>query len=88
MWNSEETRRRSMSFSTWGQLLRSTGSLVKRWRSRWRKVSAVICDKDERKIYRRAVGPAGLFGLETLELTKRPEEELEEAELKILRFSL
>ena len=32
--------------------------------------------------------PAGLFGLEMVEVTKRQEEELEEAELKMLRFPL
>ena len=45
-------------------------------------MSAVICDQSERKVYRRVVRPAGLFGLDTLEVTRRQEAELEEAELE------
>ena len=48
--------------------------------NRSRKVSA--------NVYKRAVRPAILFGLETLALTKRQEAELEEGELKMIRFSL
>ena len=44
-------------------------------------MSAVICDQSERKVYRRVVRPAELFGLDTLEVTRRQEAELEEAEL-------
>ncbi|KAK3545925.1 hypothetical protein QTP70_016972, partial [Hemibagrus guttatus] len=40
------------------------------------------------KMYRTAVRPAMLYGLETVSLRKRPESELEVAELKMLRFSL
>ena len=39
-------------------------------------------------MYRVAVRPAMLYGLETVALTKRQEAELEVAELKMLRFSL
>ena len=39
---------------------------------------------DNRRVWR----PAGLFGLEMLEVTRRQKVELEEAELKMLRFSL
>ncbi|XP_062865903.1 uncharacterized protein LOC134328668 [Trichomycterus rosablanca] len=61
--------------------------------SGWRKVSGVICDKRvtakvKGKVYRTAVRPAMLYGLETVALTKRQEKELEVAEMKMLRFSL
>ena len=42
----------------------------------------------KRKVYRVAVRPAMLYGLETAALTKRQEAEMEVAELKMLRFSL
>ncbi|KAK3561613.1 hypothetical protein QTP86_010689 [Hemibagrus guttatus] len=56
----------------------------------------ITCDVDEVKIsarikgkvYRTAVRPAMLYGLETVSLRKRQESELEVAELKMLRFSL
>ena len=59
----------------------------------WRKVSGVLCDKRisarmKGKVYKTAVRPAMLFGLEVVPLTKRQEKELEVAELKMLRFSL
>ena len=40
------------------------------------------------KVYRVAVRPAMLYGLETVALTKRQEAEMEVAELKMLRCSL
>ena len=40
------------------------------------------------KVYKVAVRPAMLHGLETVALTKRQEAEMEVAELKMLRFSL
>ena len=59
----------------------------------WRKVSGVICDKRvpanmKGKMYKTAVRPAMLYGLETVGLTRRQEDELEVAELKMLRSSL
>ena len=59
----------------------------------WRRMSGVICDrrvpaKVKGKVYKVAVRPAMLYGLETLALTKRQEAEMEVAELKMLRFSL
>ena len=61
---------------------------------RWRRMSGVICDRRvsasrvKGKVYRVAVRPAMLYGLETVALTKRQEAEMEVAELKMLRFSL
>ena len=40
------------------------------------------------KVYRMAVRPAMLYGLETVALTKRQEAEMEVAELNMLLFSL
>ena len=40
------------------------------------------------KVYRVAVRPTMLYGLETVVLTKRQEAEMEVAELKMLRFSI
>ena len=40
------------------------------------------------KVYKVAVRPAMLYGLETVALTKRQAAEMEVAEMKILRFSL
>ena len=53
----------------------------------------MICDRRvparvRGKVYRVAVRPAMLYGLETVALTKRQEAEMEVAELKMLRFSL
>ena len=56
-------------------------------------MSGVICDRRvparvKGKVYRVAMRPAMLYGLETVALTKRQEAEMEVAELKMLRFSL
>ena len=57
------------------------------------KVAGVICDRQvparvKVKVYKVAVRPAMLSGLETVALTKRQEAEMEVAELKMLRFAL
>ena len=61
----------------------------------WRRMSGVICDRRvparvKGKVYKVAVRPAMLYGLETVTvaLTKRQEAEMKVAELKMLRFSL
>ena len=56
-------------------------------------MSGVICDRRvparvKGKVYKVAVRPVMLYGLETVALTKRQEAEMEVAELKMLRFSL
>ena len=53
----------------------------------------MICDRRvparlKGKVYKVAVRPAMLYGLETVALAKRQEAEMEVAELKMLRFSL
>ena len=59
----------------------------------WRRMSGVICDRRvparvKGKVYKVAVRPAMLYGLETVALTKRQEAEMEVAEWKMLRFPL
>ena len=59
----------------------------------WRRMSGVICDRRvparvQGTMYKVAVRPAMLYGLETVALTKRQKAEMEVAELKMLRFSL
>ena len=55
----------------------------------WRRMSGVICDRRvparlKGKVYKVAVRPAMLYGLDTVALTKRQEAEMEVAELKML----
>ena len=59
----------------------------------WRKVSGVICDSKlpaivKRKVYSLMVRPAMVHGLETVAVTKKQVEEMEVAEMKMLRFSM
>ena len=59
----------------------------------WRKVSGVICDKRlparvKRKVYNSVVRPAMVYGFETVAVTKKQVEEMEVAEMKMLRFAM
>ena len=59
----------------------------------WRKVSGVICDrrlpaKVKGKVYSSVVRPAMVYGLETVAVTKKQVEEMEVAEMKMLRFTM
>ena len=59
----------------------------------WRRVSGVICDKRlparvKGKVYSSVVRPAMLYGLETVAVTKKQVEEMEVAEMKMLRFAM
>ena len=59
----------------------------------WRKVSGVICDrrlpaKVKGKVYSSVVRPAMIYGLETVAVTKKQVEEMEVAEMKMLRFAM
>ncbi|KAI5612903.1 hypothetical protein C0J50_4635, partial [Silurus asotus] len=83
-----------------GSTVQSNGECVREVKKRvqagwcgWRRVTGVICDRRvsarmKEKVYRTVVRPEMLYGLETVELSKRQEAELEVAELKMLRFSL
>ena len=59
----------------------------------WRRVSGVICNKRlparvKGKVYSSVVRPAIVYGLETVAVTKKQVEEMEVAEMKMLRFSM
>ena len=59
----------------------------------WRKVSGAICDKRlparvKGKVYSSVVRPAMVYGLETVAVTKKQVEEMEVAEMKMLRFAM
>ncbi|KAK3513085.1 hypothetical protein QTP70_000977 [Hemibagrus guttatus] len=95
-----EEVKKVQEFKYLGSTVQSNGECVKEVKKRvqagwngWRKVSGVLCDRKisariKGKVYRTVVRPAMLYGLETVSLRKRPESELEVAELKMLRFSL
>ena len=59
----------------------------------WRRVSGVICDKRlparvKGKVYSSVVRPEMVYGLETVAVTKKQVEEMEVAEMKMLRFAM
>ena len=59
----------------------------------WRRVSGVICDKRlparvKGKMYSSVVRPAMMYGLETVAVTKIQVEEMEVAEMKMLKFAM
>ena len=61
----------------------------------WRKVPGVICDRRlpasvglKGKVYSSVVRPAMMYGLETVAVTKKQVEEMEVAEMKMLRFAI
>ena len=59
----------------------------------WRRVSGVICDKRlsarvKGKVYSSVVRPAMVYRLETVADTKKQVEEMEVAEMKMLRFAM
>ena len=59
----------------------------------WRRVSRVICDKRlparvKRKVYSAVMGPAMVYGLETVVVTKKQVEEMEVAKMKMLRLAM
>ena len=59
----------------------------------WRRVSGLICDRRlparvKGKVYSSVVRPAMVYGLETVAVTKKQVEEMEVAEMKMLRFAM
>ena len=59
----------------------------------WRRVSGVICNRKlparvKGKVYSSVVRPAMVYGLETEAVTKKQVEEMEVAEMKMLRFAM
>ena len=63
-----------------------------RW-NRWRRVSGVICDRRlparvKGKVYSSVVRSAMVYRLEIMAVTKKQVEEMEVAEMKMLRFAM
>ena len=61
--------------------------------NRWRKVSGVICNRRlparvKGKVYSSVLRPAMVYGLEMVAVTKKQVEEMEVAEIKMLRFAM
>ncbi|KAK3543882.1 hypothetical protein QTP70_030154 [Hemibagrus guttatus] len=95
-----EEVKKVQEFKYLGSTVQSNGECGKEVKKRvqagwngWRKVSGVLCDQKisariKGKVYRTAVRPAMLYGLETVSLRKRQESELEVAELKMLRVGV
>ena len=59
----------------------------------WKRVSGVICDRRlpaivKGKVYSSVIRPAMMYGLETVAVTKKQVEEMEVAEMKMLRFAM
>ena len=59
----------------------------------WRRVSGVICDRRlparvKGKVCSSVVRPAMVYGFETVAVTKKQVEEMEVAEMKMLRFAM
>ena len=59
----------------------------------WRRVSVVICDRRlparvKEKVYNSVVRPAMVYGLEIVAVTKKQVEEMQVAEMKMLRFAM
>ena len=59
----------------------------------WKRVSGVICEKRlparvNGKVYNSVVRPAMVYGLETVAVTKKQVEEMEVAEMKMMRFAM
>ena len=70
-----------------GECGREVKKIVQAGWNGWRSMSGVICDRRvparvKGKVYKVAVRPAMLYGLDTVTLTKRQEAEMEVAELK------
>ena len=90
---------RVKQFNYLGSTVQESGSCEKEvkkrvqagW-NRWRKVSRVICDRItprvKGKVYSSVVRPAMVYGLETMEITKKQVEEMEFAEMKLLWFAM
>ena len=59
----------------------------------WRRVSGIICNRRlparvKGKVYSSVVRPTMVYGLETVAVTKKQVEEMEVAEMKMLRFAM
>ena len=91
---------RVKEFKYLGSTLQESGSCKREVKKRvqagwngWRRVSGVICDRRlparvKGKVYSSVVRPAMVYGLETVAVTKKQVEEMEVAEMKMLRFAM
>ena len=75
-----------------GSCERKAKKRVQAWNG-WRKVSGIICGrrlpaKVKGKVYSSVVRPAMVYELETVAVTKKRVEEVEAAEMKMLRFAM
>ena len=91
---------RVKEFKYLGSTVQESGSCEREVKKRvqagwngWRKVSGVICDRRlpvrvKGKVYSLVVRPAMVYGLETVAIAKKQMEEMEVAEMKMLRFAM
>ena len=91
---------RVMEFRYLGSTVQESGDCEREVKKRvqagwngWRRVSGVICNKRlpariKGKVYSSVVRPAMVYGLETVAVTKKQVEEMEVAEMKMLRFAM
>ena len=91
---------RVKEFKYLGSTVQQSGSCEREVKKRvhagwngWRRVSGVICGRRlparvKGKVYSSAVRPAMVYGLETVAVTKKQVEEMEVAEMKMLRFAM
>ena len=91
---------RVKKFKYLGSTVQESGSCEREVKKReqagwngWRRVSGVICDRRlparvKRKVYSSVVRPAMVYGLGTVAVTKKQVEQMEVAEIKMLRFAM
>ena len=91
---------RVKEFKYLGSTVQESGSCERKVKKRvqagwngWRRVSGVICDRRlparvKIKVYNSVVRPAMVYGLEAVAVTKKQVEEMEVAEMKMLRFAM
>ena len=91
---------RVKEFKYLGSTVQESGSCEREIKKRvqagwngWKRVSGVICDKRlparvKGKVYSSVVRPAMVYGLETVAVTKKQVQEMEVAEMKMLRFAM
>ena len=91
---------RVKEFKYLGSMVQESGGFEREVKKRvqagwngWRRVSGVICNRRlparvKGKVYSLVVRPAMVYGLETVAVTKKQMEEMEVAEMKMLRFAM
>ena len=96
----EDTNTKSKGIKYLGSKVQESGSCHREVKKRvqagwngWRKVSGAICDRRlparvKGKVYSSVVRLSMVYGLETMAVTKKQVEEMEIAEMKMLRFAM